>query len=163
MDALSARNEAKLAASQSQAVLLNAEDATDGCGGAASPRSDAAAETDVEAGRSGASPIVDAVSMGSPGSTSRCAPTPMVATRQPGSPRPGGSQEGDCTPREQEKDAAAAAAADATATREQPDIMQFLENDPHNFALKKMGAFGLAGSLSSVSVHFSPKIFRFLF
>ncbi len=137
VDRLEARKKQVIAASQSRAVLLNNEDATDANPGTASPRSNSMpGATDVEAGQQQhAAKMAAAASSPAAICTSRCPPSPTAMVSN--NPNAAEDHENDDA-EEQEKDTNTPA-EETTNSREAPaPIMEFLENDPHNFALKKM-------------------------
>jgi ZIP family zinc transporter len=160
------RRDKALAASQSRAVLLNAEDATDNDLGTASPRSAPGPTTVLDAtsdAANAASAVATAVGPAA-GCTSRCPPSPEVLgaaaaaaaaadDSSSGSEKSGDEEEGNaqqmnntpgssskrsCFGKRKKKEGGTAVGE--SGSREAPaPIMEMIENDPHNFALKKMG------------------------
>lgn len=121
--------------SQSRAVLLDAEDATDATPGLSSPRS--ASVPDVEAANQAAKSVKTATDVAATashpaeGCTSRCPPSPTVLNAPPKEAENGEDEDEEEQKNEDSKE--------TSGSREAPAIMEILENDPHNFALKKMG------------------------
>ncbi|KAG7667152.1 hypothetical protein Ndes2526B_g04342 [Nannochloris sp. 'desiccata'] len=143
VDRLEARKQAVIASSQSRAVLLNAEDETDTVPGTTSSRSNTMPVRDVEAGQQNVAKIAATANSPSAICTSRCPPSPTLMKTK--GPDTAGDEEaaGGSDDAEQEKkddNETGPNEENTTSSREAPaPIMEFLENDPHNFALKKMG------------------------
>lgn len=134
--------------SRSQATLLTAEDSAVVQSGRHSPTSIAIDghddDVDVEPGSdiSNATSIEAVAVTTSSKCTSRCPPIPIIATRHQCSNEEDGPASKLHESDTQDKPTGAAGGgmtAGITSTREQIDIMHVLEEDPHNFALHKMG------------------------
>jgi ZIP family zinc transporter len=139
VDRLEARNKAAIAASQSRAVLLNNEDETDTNPGTASPRSNSLPVVrDVESGQAAKKMAATATSPAAM-CNSRCPLSPtLVASNDPDTP--GNDDDAGGSEDTQEESKKTTSTNENTSSREAPaPIMEMLESDPHNFALKKMG------------------------
>lgn len=156
MHAMERRRDKALAASQSRAVLLNAEDATDTTPGAASPRSaPVPGVLDATADAAQAASTVAVAAGPAAGCASRCPPSPEVlGTTAPATSPDDGSADDKSGDEEQGKIPQAGTSPGAknggkkgsgtaegeSTSREAPaPLMEMIESDPHNFALKKMG------------------------
>jgi len=143
VDRLEARKQAVIKSSQSRAVLLTAEDETDTVPGTTSSRSNSMPVRDVEAGQQqNAAKLAATASSPAAICTSRCPPSPTIRRSQNrdtvGDENATGSD--DVEEEKKTNTATDSNEENTTSSREPPaPIMEFLENDPHNFALKKMG------------------------
>ena len=137
---LEARQKAILANSQSQAVLLDAEDATDNTPGLSSPRSTRAADIEaanletVEKTTKAVASMAATASSPAEGCNSRCPPSSIVLDHS-SKARDDDDDDGEEDSNENNKEISGSRdASEAPAA-----IMEILKSDPHNFALKKMG------------------------
>jgi zinc transporter, ZIP family len=139
VDRLEARKKAAIANSQSRAVLLNNEDETDTARGNASPSS-AITSADIEAG---AARVAATASSPAAICNSRC-PVSTVAvtntdTTNPANPE-GSNNDDNADDDDEEENKNTPVVEGASNSREAPAaLIELLESDPHNFALKKMG------------------------
>jgi len=140
---LEARKLAAIKSSQSRAVLLTAEDETDTLPGTNSSQSNSLPVGDVEAGQQSAAKLAATASNPAALCTSRCPPSPtIVSSKRTDTAGDDDATGGDDAEEENNKDDKPESNEEnnTTSSREPPaPIMDYLENDPHNFALKKMG------------------------